>query len=147
MERAWKRNEVAVSPVIATILLVAITVVLAAVLYVMVTPPPPPEFGTVRMTKDYVDYGTWEIRIVSSSTTEDLVDYKVVILKNQTNIHVMDPIEEVKTGDYRFTDLDGGGTLGAGDRFIIKCDSDSHYELSVIWKDTGDLRGSVEWET
>ena len=38
MKRIWKtrRNEEAVSPVIATILMVAITVVLAAVLYVMV---------------------------------------------------------------------------------------------------------------
>jgi flagellin-like protein len=36
MKRAWRRNE-AVSPVIATILMVAITVVLAAVLYVMVS--------------------------------------------------------------------------------------------------------------
>ncbi|HPD09254.1 MAG TPA: type IV pilin, partial [Methanomassiliicoccales archaeon] len=32
----WKKNTKAVSPVIATILMVAITVVLAAVLYVMV---------------------------------------------------------------------------------------------------------------
>jgi len=38
MKKAWsvRRNEEAVSPVIATILMVAITVVLAAVLYVMV---------------------------------------------------------------------------------------------------------------
>ena len=35
MKRVWKKND-AVSPVIATILMVAITVVLAAVLYVMV---------------------------------------------------------------------------------------------------------------
>ena len=36
MKRIYKNNEEAVSPVIATILMVAITVVLAAVLYVMV---------------------------------------------------------------------------------------------------------------
>lgn len=36
MKKAWKRNDEGVSPVIATILMVAITVVLAAVLYVMV---------------------------------------------------------------------------------------------------------------
>src|SRR2546427_7506319 len=39
MKRSWivRKDEKAVSPVIATILMVAITVVLAAVLYVMVT--------------------------------------------------------------------------------------------------------------
>ena len=36
MKRIWKTRDEAVSPVIATILMVAITVVLAAVLYVMV---------------------------------------------------------------------------------------------------------------
>jgi len=36
MKKMWKKNTKAVSPVIATILMVAITVVLAAVLYVMV---------------------------------------------------------------------------------------------------------------
>jgi flagellin-like protein len=36
MKKAWKKNDEGVSPVIATILMVAITVVLAAVLYVMV---------------------------------------------------------------------------------------------------------------
>jgi len=36
MKKMWKLNNKAVSPVIATILMVAITVVLAAVLYVMV---------------------------------------------------------------------------------------------------------------
>ncbi len=36
MKKAWKKNDTGVSPVIATILMVAITVVLAAVLYVMV---------------------------------------------------------------------------------------------------------------
>lgn len=48
MKKAWKRNEQGVSPVIATILMVAITVVLAAVLYVMVIGMTPPviEGGT-----------------------------------------------------------------------------------------------------
>lgn len=47
MRKVYKKREEAVSPVIATILMVAITVVLAAVLYVMViifgnVPPPTP---------------------------------------------------------------------------------------------------------
>ena len=53
MKKIWKtrKEEEGVSPVIATILMVAITVVLAAVLYVMVVglgggPPPTPPVGT-----------------------------------------------------------------------------------------------------
>ncbi|MFQ5909243.1 MAG: type IV pilin [Thermoplasmata archaeon] len=149
MARAWKRNEVAVSPVIATILMVAITVVLAAVLYVMVTglidggKPP----GHVEMNKDSVGPNTWELRVVSTTGAEDLIDYKAVILKNGTRVHMMDPLEENNTGDYRFTDLDDGGELSAGDRFIITCEPGSQYELAVIWRGTGDARGSVEWDT
>jgi len=43
MKKTWKRNDEGVSPVIATILMVAITVVLAAVLYVMVIGMTPPD--------------------------------------------------------------------------------------------------------
>ncbi|MFQ6107654.1 MAG: archaellin/type IV pilin N-terminal domain-containing protein [Thermoplasmata archaeon] len=134
---------------IATILLVAITVVLAAVLYVLVTSiiPPGPPPGHVEMTRDSVSPGIWELRIASTTSAEDLFDYKVVILKNRTRVHIMDPLEEIDAGDYQFTDLDGGGTLSAGDRFYITCEPESLYELSVIWKDSGDERGSVEWES
>jgi len=56
MKKSWKKDE-GVSPVIATILMVAITVVLAAVLYVMVsqymnTPPPIPITGSLSYMAD-----------------------------------------------------------------------------------------------
>ncbi len=52
MKKIWnvRKQKEAVSPVIATILMVAITVVLAAVLYAMVMidpPPPPPQMGNI----------------------------------------------------------------------------------------------------
>ena len=50
MKKSWKKS--AVSPVIATILMVAITVVLAAVLYVMVM-----GFGLTRATTRRVRSG------------------------------------------------------------------------------------------
>lgn len=149
MDRAWKRNEVAVSPVIATILLVAITVVLAAVLYVMVTalivPPEPP--ARIEFTTDSKDLNTWELEVTGASVSENLINYKVVILKNGSRIHTMDPLMENDVGDYRFTDIDAGGGLSVGDRFIITCEPESLYELNVIWRDNGNSRGSVEWET
>lgn len=149
MERAWTRNEVAVSPVIATILMVAITVVLAAVLYAMVTiwlvPPEPVE--RVEMTSDYVGKDIWEVRITSTTRSEELFQYMVVILKNGTKVYTIDPLEETDAGDYKFTDLDGRGGLSSGDRFYITCDRASTYELSVIWRESGSERGSVTWET
>lgn len=149
MDRAWERNEVAVSPVIATILLVAITVVLAAVLYVMVTAiiiePEPP--ARIEFTEDSITPEMWELEVSGAAVSENLVHYKVVILRNGSRIHTMDPLAENNTGNYRFTDIDGGGELSVGDRFIITCEPGSLYELNVIWRDTGNSRGSVEWET
>jgi flagellin-like protein len=58
MKRIWKKDD-AVSPVIATILMVAITVVLAAVLYVMVigfggggSQAPPGNFSPITVTSN-----------------------------------------------------------------------------------------------
>lgn len=150
MERAWIRNDVAVSPVIATILMVAITVVLAAVLYAMVAifvdiDEEPP--GQVLMTKEPIGPDIWEFRVTSTPTNEELSFYKVIILKNETRVHTMDPLEEVSKGEYRFTDLDDGGKLTSGDRFIITCEPGSRYELNIFWRESGNVRGSVDWET
>ncbi len=150
MERAWIRNDVAVSPVIATILMVAITVVLAAVLYVLVTnliPPEPEPPGQVVMSKEPIGPDIWEFCVTSTPTNEELSFYKVIILKNGTRVHTMDPLEEVSKGNYRFTDLDDGGRLTSGDRFIITCEPESRYELNIFWRDSGNIRGSVDWET
>ncbi len=149
MERAWIRNEVAVSPVIATILMVAITVVLAAVLYVLVTSliPDEPELGHVVMSKEPIGPDTWELSVTSTTTNEELSFYKVIILKNGTRVHTMDPLEEVSKGNYRFTDLDEGGKLTSGDRFYITCEPGSRYELNIFRRDSGNIRGSVDWET
>ena len=150
MERAWIRNDIAVSPVIATILMVAITVVLAAVLYVLVAeiiPDDPEPPGQVLMTKEPIGPDTWEFRVTSTTTNEELSFYKVIILKNGTRVHTMDPLEEVSKGNYRFTDLDDGGGLTSGDRFIITCEPESRYELNIFWRESGNVRGSVDWET
>ncbi len=150
MERAWIRNDIAVSPVIATILMVAITVVLAAVLYVLVTnliPPEPEPLGHVVMSKEPIGPDTWEFRVTSTSANEELSFYKVIILKNGTRVHTMDPLEEVSKGNYRFTDLDDGGRLTSGDRFYITCEPESRYELNIFWRESGNIRGSVDWET
>jgi len=70
MKKMWKLNNKAVSPVIATILMVAITVVLAAVLYVMVM-----GFGS----------GGDETPTASLSQTPTSTGYRITILSVSTN--------------------------------------------------------------
>jgi len=70
MDREWmvRKDQEAVSPVIATILMVAITVVLAAVLYVMVSnltivPPRPPQTLGV-IVEESTDGVNWVLTVV-----------------------------------------------------------------------------------
>ena len=78
------KNRSAVSPVIATILMVAITVVLAAVLYVMVMGfgdnPANNATGALDTAK-YVDAKTYKVDVVSISSSEVMIkDCKVNLL-------------------------------------------------------------------
>jgi len=71
MKKMWKKNNKAVSPVIATILMVAITVVLAAVLYVMVMgfgDSGNPEAPTVSLTKTTTSTGYSVVITISPAT-------------------------------------------------------------------------------
>ncbi len=91
MKRIWKtRKDEGVSPVIATILMVAITVVLAAVLYVLV-------IGLVNGPPDNPPIGTWSSVDAESSTEGTLVfgtftyevkpiDIKLIVEANGTEI-------------------------------------------------------------
>ncbi len=150
MERAWIRNEVAVSPVIATILMVAITVVLAAVLYVMVSIliiQPGGNEPNVQLTEDSIGTDKWKVAVVAVSDVRDLEDFKVTIRENQSTVEIMDPLIQEASGEYPFTDLDSGGKLTIGDYFTVTCKPESEYELIVFWRDSGNVRGSVSWET
>lgn len=84
MKKIWKTEE-GVSPVIATILMVAITVVLAAVLYVMVIGMTPPDghqapagaitFNVKSATSVEIDFGTF-------SPTPTPTAIKIIITNN-----------------------------------------------------------------
>lgn len=89
MKRIWKENE-AVSPVIATILMVAITVVLAAVLYVLV-------IGLVDGPPDTPPVGAWTSVDAESSTQGKLafgtfsyevktLEIKLIVKANGTEV-------------------------------------------------------------
>lgn len=132
MKAIIRKDEQAVSPVIATILMVAITVVLAAVLYVMVsglisgpsTQKPFVTFGTV--TK--VNAVTWTFAVASASPAVAPSNYKVNFAiagatgsalnmgANGVNVTVtgLTPAPGVK-----WVDIGGEGTVNGGDTFTI----------------------------
>ena len=89
MKRIWIENE-AVSPVIATILMVAITVVLAAVLYVLVIglvdgPPDTPPVGTwtsvdaESSTGGVLSFGTFSYEVKT-------IEIKLIVKANGTEV-------------------------------------------------------------
>ena len=77
-----KRDEEGVSPVIATILMVAITVVLAAVLYVMVSGliPPTPPGQPMGVTVGRSTTGTnWTLTVATAPSGKSLTTTNLVI--------------------------------------------------------------------
>lgn len=144
-----RRNEKAVSPVIATILMVAITVVLAAVLYVMVsgliggTTASEPNVQLAQA--DGQGGNQWKIDIAGVSESKDIDSFKAILLKDGAVWKTLDPLSEITT-NVTFTDLGGESKLTAGDYFLVQCDPGSSYELSVAWRDSGNVKGSESWD-
>ncbi len=137
-----RRNEKAVSPVIATILMVAITVVLAAVLYVMVsgligtgtTGAPTVEMVTTPTSKGY------ELKVAAPSRQEGLNAYKVSVLKDGTPWGTPSVVKAGDCGngpaneELNFTDLTSDVKLTGGDFFTLEnLDSGSTYEVILLW--------------
>jgi archaeal type IV pilus assembly protein PilA len=112
MKKMWKmrKDKSAVSPVIATILMVAITVVLAAVLYVMVM-----GFGGSG--------GTTPTASLSATTSGSHV-YKVTILSVSSTTIAISGLEVVVTGvnvtgTPAITHVGSGTALSAGDYITV----------------------------
>ncbi len=115
----WNRKEQeAVSPVIAVILMVAITVVLAAVLFVMVQ-----NIGT----------GTPEIIPMSGIVDENNAGWVVSIkgspVENTSSVswYIQNATDGTKVAGVTiaFNDIDADGYIGTGDTFFI---SDSNHD-------------------
>jgi hypothetical protein len=101
----------------------------------------------VQLTEESIDIDKWDVSVVGVSWVTDLDDFEVIIRENRTTIHTWDPLALTATGDHLFTDLDGGGGLSIGDYFTVACKPNSEYELVVFWRDSGNAKGSAEWET
>ncbi len=156
-----RKDEEGVSPVIATILMVAITVVLAAVLYIMVIGLAPS--GSVVPT------GTWGARTVISSTevTYDFgkvnpepkpVDLEIILVRNGTdegkfsfstnNDGPLTLSSGVNVGTLTYADLADNQKVNIGDQLrMTSLTPDSDYTLKMIWGQTGDQITSASFDT
>jgi len=125
MKKMWKKNNKAVSPVIATILMVAITVVLAAVLYVMVMGfggGGSPEAPTVSLSKMTTATGVDVVITINPSTPLSAI---VVTLGG---------VEDAEAGtDYTLIQADTA-TISSGDRIRFTTDQATAAEsVQLVW--------------
>ena len=163
MKAIIRKDEQAVSPVIATILMVAITVVLAAVLYVMVsgllTGPGP--------TKPFVTFSTAQLVQGNATMSVAQVSQTVSPSNYRLNLQVGASTGAAQampsSGSYAsitiggttyriwWTDIGGEGTLNAGDTFRVTGDnvalpSNSSFTLYLLWSDGAQIQ-TVAWNT
>ncbi|HQD87739.1 MAG TPA: type IV pilin [Methanomassiliicoccaceae archaeon] len=142
-KRHW-RDRKGVSPVIATILMVAITVVLAAVLYVMV----------MSLGGDTAVTPTGQVTNVEEITIEDVEVYKLTLSvfspsTKFSNLNVGGLVDgplaltEYKggglvAGTVYFVDNTGDGTVSQGDYlYILKQDVGNDKVVSILYMPSG----------
>ncbi len=164
MKAIIRKDEEAVSPVIATILMVAITVVLAAVLYVMVSGL----IGGPTTSKPVVSFTTGvpvtngeQLTIASASQQVGPANYKVNLQVNSTagsavampltggssvTVTVGAPISTSFT--VTWTDIGGEKTLNGGDSFTVThaapgMPAASSYTFYLLWSDGSQITSTT----
>ena len=163
MKTIIRKDEAAVSPVIATILMVAITVVLAAVLYVMVSgllvgpgaARPQITFGQPNLT---ISPGNATIAVAGVTQSVGPANYKVNLqIGTNAGTAVAMPttsgssVNVVISGTtYRvyWTDIGGGLTINEGDQFRVTGNNvalgSGSYTLFLLWSDGGQIQ-TLTW--
>lgn len=142
-----RKKKDAVSPVIATILMVAITVVLAAVLYVMVmgfgggsNNTPSMSFNNQK-TASWTQNGTTEYKFTVASVSANSVKFADISI-------VATPAPGANAsvvGPYVFASGLGQTYAAAGDYFIIWMQTGSPYTITVKYAGTGGSMYSVNF--
>src|SRR3972149_4622709 len=146
-----RKCERGVSPVIATILMVAITVVLAAVLYVMVTRIIDPDVErkpSVILGNLSCDAEACEARVTTANPATDLGAFRVTVSADGETVI---PPTTLAAGvnvtggglTFRYRDIGGEGSMTAFDSFRLNGVEDGvTYEVSFLWRN-GDVVSSI----
>ena len=166
MKKLWliRKDQEAVSPVIATILMVAITVVLAAVLYVMVsgllgggtTTRPVITFASLSKggTPPTNHTATWSLAGASEPISV-FAAFKVQITKDGSPLvataQAMAANSKIVFGTtvtLIVRDLAGEGKLTGGDTFLVYgMGEPGSWKFSLIWSADGGELQSASWST
>ena len=128
MNRRIINNEEAVSPVIAVILMVAITVVMAAVLYawlggIIGGSPKSPPTGSMMVENDGTD--VWKVSIIKMNPTVSInsVHWYLLDVSDMTKVEGMvSDIYGFKNGEGKavtYVDNDFDAKVSPGDQFVI----------------------------
>jgi flagellin-like protein len=139
-----RKDEEGVSPVIATILMVAITVVLAAVLYVMVVSiidvdnqkKPIVSMSALECTATACD-----AQITGASSAIDLAQFRVTVFADGNRMIPVTNLAadtDISGGGltFRYTDVGGENDLTGGDTFRLSgIASGVEYEVVLLWTD------------
>jgi flagellin-like protein len=160
--KTWnlRKKKEAVSPVIATILMVAITVVLAAVLYVMVmgfggdtTSAPTGAFGTPATTSG----ATFEekITIISIEDAPSYADIKVSVIVASvaytktiaSGVNTFNPvIPTTSITSVTFVDITGDSKVSEGDYFlVVAAAAGTPISINLLWGDDNEQIATASW--
>jgi flagellin-like protein len=164
MKKIWKirKNSEAVSPVIATILMVAITVVLAAVLYVMVmgfgtTGNQTPQGSFTGVPSSVTNGYKLQFGVITPSTK--FTDCKVVVTVAGTASTAQtislggNNITAPSTMGIKWTDLAGDKVISTGDYLTITGGTSTvptalaanSYTVTILFTSTGGSICSQSW--
>ena len=137
MKKIWKmrKDGKAVSPVIATILMVAITVVLAAVLYVMVM-----GFGGSNNQQ------TPTATMTYTKTTATSYTFTIAGL-SRNDVKATDVTMKVNVGSTAAVNVThfSSPNLMAGDTIVVTTAANSIYTLTMVYEPTGAAIYQVTW--
>ncbi|MGI0148582.1 MAG: archaellin/type IV pilin N-terminal domain-containing protein [Thermoplasmata archaeon] len=163
MKSIIRKDEAAVSPVIATILMVAITVVLAAVLYVMVSGLITPVGGNKPLVtfSSVSQDGNATIGVAGASQSVAPGNYRVnLVVGTITGAAIAMPttggnfVNVVVSGaTYRvyWTDIGGELTVNAGDNFRVTraglpLPAATSFTFHLLWSDGSSIQSTI-WTT
>jgi flagellin-like protein len=145
------RKEKGVSPVIAVILMLAITVVLAAAAWLMVSGmigrlDVPPTYINLTLESEQQNSSQRIIHVAGMEKTFNLGNFKVGLIINNSEISMMDPLINATVGNITFADINGDGNLNVGDDFFISIVRNTHYEIKIFWKANGNQVCTFDWD-
>ncbi len=152
MKKFWK-NRSGVSPVIATLLLIGITVILSSVVFVMVMglgesqDKPTADLSASSISGDQAD----KVTITSINKAVDYASMKVAVIvgdqaKTQNLVESYpDGIWPAGIHSITFIDRAGNGKVDTGDYFLVDADQGTEITLHLIYEGDAGSIAMVTW--